>query len=201
VVEIERILRRASRKNLVTPLLGADAHTAAVVREIETGDYDVVHFAGHAWFDERQAYLWLNDGAVWASEVASILNRRPPSLLVLNSHYTAYVPVGVGVDGRVGLGSRSPAEAVELAGQESRGFARIAGRAGVGAFLGCVASPTDETAAQLAIELYRRLADGIPVALALHEARVATCSMSDASALFYSLTGYPEITLPGLVGD
>ena len=81
VVEIGRILSRVSAENVVTTLLGAEAHTRAVVREIETGDYDVVHFAGHAWFDERQAYLWLSDGAVFASEVASILTgaRRPCS--------------------------------------------------------------------------------------------------------------------------
>ena len=69
------------------------------------------------------------------------------------------------------------------------------GAPGVGAYLGCVASPSDPSAAEVAIDLYRRLAAGIPVAQALHEARVATCSMSDASALFYSLTGRPEITL------
>ena len=194
VVEIESILRRVSADNVVTTLLGADAHTRAVVREIESGDYDVVHFAGHAWYDERQAYLWLSDGAVFASELASILNRRPPALLVLNSHYTAYVPVGIRDDPRAGVASSS-AEAVEIAGRQARGFARIAGRAGVGAYLGCVAPPSDPNAAEVAIDLYRRLATGIPVAQALHEARVTTCSMDDASALFYSLTGRPEITL------
>jgi hypothetical protein len=195
VVEIGRILHEASTGSVVTTLLGADAQTRAVVREIETGDYDVVHFAGHAWYDERQSYLWLSDGAVWASELASILNRRPPALLGLNSHYTAYVPIGVPDDPRVGAGASSASEALAIAGRESRGFARIAGRAGVGAYLGAVASPSDPSAAQVAIELFRGLLEGVPAARALHAARVSTCSMSDASSLFYSLTGCPEITL------
>jgi CHAT domain-containing protein len=182
----------------VTTLLGSDAHTRAVVRAIETGDYDIVHFAGHAWYDERQSYLWLSDGAVWGSELASILNRRPPAMLGLNSHYTAYVPVGVQDDPRVGAGASSAAEALAIAGRETRGFARIAGRAGVGAYLGAVASPSDPSAAQVAIELYRGLVGGAPVAHALHAARVSTCSMSDASSLFYTLTGCPEITLAPL---
>jgi hypothetical protein len=113
---------------------------------------------------------------------------------VLNSHYTAYVPVCV-PDDRRGRVVSSSAEGVEIAGREPRGFARIAGRAGVGAYLGCVASPSDPSAAAVAIELYRRLLAGTPVAQALREARVATCSMNDASALLYSLTGRPEITL------
>ena len=91
--------RTSRRSSSVSPgasvrlLLGADATYNTVMREVQTGDYDVIHFAGHAWFDERESYISLHDGRVWVSELGSLLHRRPPALMMINSHYTAFVPL------------------------------------------------------------------------------------------------------------
>ncbi|MBM4430938.1 MAG: CHAT domain-containing protein, partial [Chloroflexi bacterium] len=73
-----------------TVLLGPQASFEAFVKSCLTGDFDVIHFAGHAWYDAQQAYLMLHDEVILrASEFQQLLSRRPPAILFLNSHYTA----------------------------------------------------------------------------------------------------------------
>ena len=77
-------------------LIGSEATFQAVVSHLAGEDYDIVHFAGHAWYDRREAYLMLNQKAVIrANELRSFLGIHPPAIMVLNSHFTAFVPPGV----------------------------------------------------------------------------------------------------------
>jgi hypothetical protein len=185
-----------------TALIGAQATIDAVQREVWTGDYDVIHFAGHAWFDDQEAYLLLHDFAeLRASELRFLLGRRPPAILILNSHFTAFVPPGI----------RFRGEDIPVPGAEEmdissgrRGivcFMDVAAAAGAGAFIGCFASPYDPMAGAMGADLQRELLAGAPVALALHKARLASIlnhggnPFQYVTALLYVLSGYPELVL------
>ncbi|MCB1054256.1 MAG: CHAT domain-containing protein, partial [Acidobacteria bacterium] len=77
-------------------LEGADATAERFIAELQANRWDVVHFAGHGWFDDEESYLVLAGGhRVRASELASLLGRQPPALLLLNTHFSGYVPPGV----------------------------------------------------------------------------------------------------------
>ena len=45
-------------------LFGSAATFEAVVSHLDSAEYDIIHFAGHAWYDRREAYLMLDEFAV-----------------------------------------------------------------------------------------------------------------------------------------
>jgi hypothetical protein len=192
---LKRLLQGADSRNVVKVLEREEAVYRQLVAEVESGDYDIIHFAGHAWFEQSEALLYLWDGRVSSSELSSLLNRRPPALLVLNSHYTAFVPLGLAVDesprGRV----EAP-PGVDRPTRAALGFTSLASRSGVGAFVGSFAGALkDDRAAQFALVLYERLLGGTPFAAALHEARKETTRVDDITGLFYTGTGYAGLVL------
>ena len=184
-----------------TTLIGSQAAFDTVVREFRGGDYDVVHFAGHAWFDEHEAYLALSDGDVlWASQLRSFLSPQPPAILILNSHFTAFVPPGFRIEEEErekipDLGAGDIAVGATLRGKGS--FTEAASTAGVGAFIGCFGSPSDAMAARIGIDLHKELLEGTPVAVALHKARLSSLREDepDLTGLLYVMSGYPELVL------
>jgi hypothetical protein len=179
----------------VTLLEREAAVYARLVAEVQQGDYDVIHFAGHAGFGHSEGQLYLWDGTVSSSELGSILNHRPPSLLVLNSHFTAYVPCGLVADRRTGGDSAYP-PGVDRPLAPPGGFMGVAARSGVGAFVGgIVGGILDDRAAQFGHELYRRLLAGESFAAALQGARKATTEARDPTGLYYAGSGYAEIAL------
>ncbi|MFN0059598.1 MAG: SIR2 family protein [Planctomycetota bacterium] len=195
---VAKLIGAASGENHVTHLEQGEATYARLIHEVETGDYDIIHFAGHAWFsrDESQLYLW--DGIVGASELGSLFNRRPPALLVLSTHHTAFVLPGLSERGEFVARNQLHPPGVDRTAPAVRGFAGMAMRAGVSAFLGCIASPGDEVCAQLVSRLYRELLDGAPVAFALREARRRTVQVNDITGMLFVLSGYAETRLtPG----
>ena len=179
-------------------LLGADATYNTVMREVQTGDYDVIHFAGHAWFDERESYISLHDGRVWVSELGSLLHRRPPALMMINSHYTAFVPLF----SRLQIPGEAPPKTIHdhlvRALARARGFTRFASRIGVAEFIACFGEPGDEAAAQFAVDIYTALAKGrTTVADAVLSARHAVIDEADITRLLYTHSGYGNTRLRG----
>jgi len=76
-------------------LIGAEASFRNIAKGLLSGGYDVIHFAGHAWFDELEPYLVLSQGdKLRVSEMRSLLSSQPPAILFLNSHYTAFGSAG-----------------------------------------------------------------------------------------------------------
>ncbi|MEJ7809789.1 MAG: CHAT domain-containing protein, partial [Gemmatimonadaceae bacterium] len=173
---------------------------ANVMAELRGGAYDIVHFAGHAWFDASESFLELHDGLVWTNELRTLLSPHPPAVLVLNSHYTAFVPPGVRTTEGAGGAAGSAGAAVNPA-ADPRGFVRMAGATGVGAFVGCFGTPLDEAAQHVGFTLHQRLLQGEPVAWALHRARQAGLAFGrargDMTALLYTASGYPELRVSG----
>ncbi|HKO60382.1 MAG TPA: SIR2 family protein, partial [Pyrinomonadaceae bacterium] len=179
----------------VTLLSREQAVYSRLVQEVEHGEYDIIHFAGHAWYEREEGLLYLWDGRVSSSELASILNRRPPVLLVLNSHYTAFAPCGIVFNNTRRADDASP-PGVDHPLPPPLGFMGLASRSGVGAFVGCFGGQVlDDSACQVAIELYQQLLNGSNFAMALHVARKKATNVSDTTGLFYIGSGYCEVTL------
>lgn len=186
-------------------LIGSDATFNAVVTELQNGDYDVVHFAGHAWFDAQESYLVLNEDAMLrANELRSYLSQRPPAVMVLNSHFTSFVPPGVDKEklSQSSVPGAEQAPVLSVTGQ--RGFTETALAAGVGAFVGCFASPTDEMGKDIGVKFHQELLEGHPVAFAFHNTLISEQQKSkkkkvervDASWMQYVISGYCDLAFP-----
>jgi hypothetical protein len=80
-------------------LSGKRATHARVLEALDRGDYDLIHFGGHAWFDDSRILLRLWDQIMLGSELAPLMSRRP-ALMVLDTHFTAFVPVEMDADMR-----------------------------------------------------------------------------------------------------
>ena len=189
VVQISRLYREAQAAEC-TCLLGKQAKLETVLRALETGGFDVVHFAGHAWYDAHEVYLALAGGKrLTACMLRPALNRHPPAIMVLNSHFTAFVPLGVGVATE---GEELPIKP-SVSGRV--GFAELAMRTGVGAFVGCFGSPSDAGARALGIDLHRGLLRGEGIAETLCGARrgLARERPDDPTPHLYLLSGYPDL--------
>jgi hypothetical protein len=201
VRELATLLQMADARNVVRLLLREEAVYARLVEEVDSGDYDIIHFAGHAWYEQSQALLYLWDGRVTSSELSSLLNRRPPALLFLNSHYTAFVPCGIAsYDYSFERWEKAPylvrAPGVDRPAPSALGFTCQASRSGVGAFVGSFAGALhDGSAAAFALEFYKQLLNGWNFASALHSARKATTRFDDITGTFYTGTGYPGLLL------
>jgi hypothetical protein len=80
-----------------------------------------------------------------------------------------------------------------------RGCSDPASTAGVGAFVGCIGSPSDRKAGRVGYELHRALLNGEPVARALHQARRLAneddTESLEPTELLYVVYGYPELAL------
>lgn len=176
-------------------LAGDEATTTAVLSLLQHEPWDVVHFAGHGWFDEQQAYLLLAGGErLRVGELRFFLGRRPPALLVLNTHFSAFLPPRVSATLEGAEGS------AEIAGDRRGrdGFSETALAAGVGAVVGTFGSVSDAVAAEIGGALHRCLLDGLALAEALRRARPAAPpgDADDPSGLFYALSGYGDLRWP-----
>ncbi|MEF8755040.1 MAG: SIR2 family protein [Accumulibacter sp.] len=181
---------RANGVGEVRLLLGQDATHDALARAFDDFAPDVFHFAGHAWFDEHEAYLELADRHLTASMMRPWLTRHSPAFMFLNSHYTAFIPAGVEGQG----GAHAATVSAGLRGRP--GFADLAMRSGVGAFLGTYSGAIDDSGARdFALALFRGLLQGHSVAGALQAARALAREQQSATALLYCLYGEGALRL------
>jgi CHAT domain-containing protein len=159
--EVEHLLK--SRPDVsVVRLDGASATVAAVTSHLRNGDYDVLHYAGHASFhedDPSRGGLQLADGILTAEGVSE----RPPRLVYLSACWTgrtrdieADVPPPPRPHPPRGNG-RSLAEA----------FLRI----GTSALIGTFFMVDDGNARRFASAVHTELAAGRTLGTAVSEAR------------------------------
>ncbi len=194
VQAVERLMLATVPDAVVTRLSREAATHARVMRELERGQYDVVHFSGHAWFDDREAYFYLWDRLVLGSELAPLLTRRPPALMVLNTHYTAFVMSEVDARPRE-LVERSSADGGPGLTPTPRGFAEAAMRCGVTAFVGPFGTVADLPAAEVAMAFYDQLLRGAGLGEALLAARRTTVREAADSGCFYTAFGHLDFHL------
>jgi hypothetical protein len=175
-------------------LIGADASFDNVAKELSSGAYDVVHFAGHAAFDDLEPYLLLSQLVkLRASDLRSLISSHPPAILFLNSHYTIFVPPGVSATKPM----RDETDPKTPALQGQRGFTEAASVAGVGTLVGTFCGVLDDTVAkQIGVDFHKELLQGTPAVLALHRAINSVEASDDLSQLTYAMSGYGNMTLP-----
>lgn len=193
-VEIAHLYRRAFGDASCTLLCREEASLTAFVDAVTASAYDVIHFAGHAWFDAQESYLSFDRGdQITASELRSLLGRKPPALLFLNSHYTAFLPRGMRP---VELSDTAD---VEMPPTSHIGFTPTAVAAGVGAFVGCFSSPMDNAARDVGIAIHREFIGGAALAAAVRSARREALALyaDDVSPLQYVLAGHPHYRMAG----
>ena len=173
-------------------LLGADATYDRVATAIEEIQPDVLHFAGHAWFDDREAYLVLADAILTSGMMRPWLTRRSPAFMFLNSHFTAFIPAGV--EASLGDGHAAAVHA-GLGGRA--GFCDLAMQSGVGAFVGAYSGAIDDDRARdFALSVYDSLLHGATVAEAVHTSREGRAWVGgDATALLYCVYGAGDLRL------
>ena len=191
---IEILLRTHSRGTKVTRLSRQAATHQRLLTELDGGDYDVIHFCGHAWFDDRESYFYLWDRIMLGSELAPLLNRRPPALMVLDTHYTAFVLAEVDALVRELVGS--PVRSAETPPSSgARGFADSAMRCGVTSFVGAFGDVGDQSGAEVTVAFFAELMTGATVAEALRAARARTARATRRAGMFYTAFGYPDFRL------
>lgn len=179
-------------------LIGGYASFDSVAAGLSSGNYDIVHFAGHAWFDEDlEPFLMLsNQIKLRSSELRSLISPRPPALLILNSHFTIFTPPGArGENIR-----KAVDEAQKPAPSGQRSFIEAASTAGVGMLIGSFSGHLDDRIAQLVgVNLHKGLLRGEPVARALHQSLLLCQAQQgdvNPSHLTYAMSGYGDIAMP-----
>ncbi len=187
----------------VTVLTGRDSCYARVLRELRRGRYDVVHFAGVSHYDESGSYLMLHDGKVGASELVTLLIKRPPALLFLNALYSGFVPVFSQAFPLALRGGMSFDDHYRMLRRRRIGFERAAARAGVGTFIGTMGLTSDQLAGRVSRAFYDALLAGRTAAQALFDARRQVHAASrhepsmrdDSSAMQLAMSGYADMRL------
>lgn len=89
----------------------------------------------------------------------------PPSLLVMSTHSTSFIPWGFDEDFRARVAGRFMSLR-DLEAQASSGFAEVAMRCGVAAFVGSFGEPPDLDSADAMIAFYEGLLSGKGVSVA-----------------------------------
>ncbi len=200
---LDAAIRREAAGAEVTVLMGADASYARVLHELRTGRFDVVHFAGISHYDESGSYLMLHDGNVGASELVTLLIKRPPALLFLNALYSGFVPVFCQAFHHPLLVGSSFDDHYRALRRRRIGFERAAARAGVGTFIGTMGSTNDVLAGRVARAFYDTLLEGRTAAHALYAARRHVHDWAqqqahlrnDSSTMQLSMSGYADLRL------
>ncbi|HZK05264.1 MAG TPA: CHAT domain-containing protein [Actinomycetaceae bacterium] len=163
--EIEAIRERLSSmepKPLVTLLTGSDVTSSRLTDELSLGNYDVIHYVGHAGFDAdrpHRSYLALASGEQFRAQRVQRLLEGHPVVFLNACESTRASPQSTGLP----TGST-------VAQAEGLGSAFVYG--GAQACVGSLWPVFDDTAAQFAITFYEQLiAKRERVGEALREAR------------------------------
>ena len=163
--EIEHLLR--SRPDVaVSRLEGAAATVAAVATQLQTGAHDVLHYAGHARFDDAEPG---RGGLVLADDVltAAAVGDRPPRLVYLSACRSGRVrdvePAA--------FGPPPSRPAPRPPRDNGRSLAEAFLRAGASALIGTFFMVDDGNARRFAAIVHAELAAGRSLGTAVSEAR------------------------------
>ena len=183
-------------------LVGPEATFETVAGDLASGKFDIIHFAGHAWFDDLEPFLLLSKQVkLRATEMRSLLGVRPPAILFLNTHYSIFLPPGASGELPPGViqDLSEPSANSETVVHGQRGFIEAAGTAGVGTLIGSYSGNLDDVTAQhVGVGFHAEFLRGRPVAQALHDALSREFASRDprrASCLAYAMSGYGDLKL------
>ncbi|MFO7181105.1 MAG: alpha/beta fold hydrolase [Pseudomonadota bacterium] len=182
-------LFRAERAVSITELAREKATKPALLAAFRSGEFDVLHYAGHALFDEKSpslsGILCANEQVLTGAELASL--SRLPSLVFFNACEA----------GRV-RGERAGKKKAALSPeriQENVGLAEAFLRGGVPNYIGTYWPVGDAAAERFSSELYRALLRGEAIGTALGRSRRALFEMSALDWANYILYGASDFAL------
>lgn len=147
----------------LTPLRGEAATREAIRERLESGAFDMVHYAGHAFFDQDDP---LNSGLICAGD--DVLTGRDAAKL---SSLPSLVFFNACEAGRIRRRGRNVSARREP--HAAAGLAEALLRGGIANFVGTYWPLGDEPAVEFARAFYRQLASGEPIGPAICTARRA----------------------------
>jgi len=144
----------------ITVIRGGEATRARLLAEFRSGDYDAIHFAGHAFFDSAapasSGILCAGGRVLSGGDLAAM--DSVPALVFFNACESGRLRSAV-----------KPLRQLD----RSVGFAEAFLRGGVANFIGTWWPVSDAGATAFATLLYRELAGGSSIGVALNAARAA----------------------------
>ncbi|MGE0580827.1 MAG: CHAT domain-containing protein [Steroidobacteraceae bacterium] len=190
-----RDLFRGMPNARLTLVEGRLATRARVLAEFESGDYDVVHYAGHAAFDPaspQASGLVVSDGVITGADLGALT--QLPALVFFNACESGRVR-GARRGSRSAMRTRASRAAALAAGAS---VAEAWLRAGIANFIGTYWPVGDAAAETCAAKFYAALIEGEPIGAALLEARHAVRAQQSPDWADYLHYGDP---LFGLKAD
>ncbi len=181
--EGSRVAAILGRQGATVRLLrGGDATRARLLAEFRSGQYDAIHYAGHAFFDaaapSASGILCAGGRVLSGGDLASL--DALPALVCFNACES----------GRI----RRPARVARSLGR-STGFAEAFLRGGVANFIGTWWPVSDAAAERFAASLYGRLVRGATIGAALRASRAAVRGLGSADWANYLHYGSLDFTL------
>ncbi len=151
----------------ITAIRGGEATRARLLAEFRSGDYDAIHFAGHAFFDSAapasSGILCAGGRVLSGGDLAAM--DSVPALVFFNACESGRLRSAV-----------KPLRQLD----RSVGFAEAFLRGGVANFIGTWWPVSDAGATAFATLLYRELAGGSSIGVALNAARAAVRELPSA---------------------
>jgi len=180
-------------------VLFQDAATRpALLAAFTSGKYDVVHYAGHAFFDEanpeRSGLLCAGEVVLTGADAAALA--KLPTLVFFNACESGRVRGGRAGAGRAAA-KRPPARptAAQDPVVRSVGVAESLMRGGVANFLGTYWPVGDAAAEQFANAFYRGLLAGQAIGQAVQAGRIAVRKTGSKDWADYVFYGNPDFVL------
>jgi CHAT domain-containing protein len=151
----------------ITAIRGGDGTRARLTAEFRSGDYDAIHFAGHAWFDPAapasSGILCAGGRVLSGADLAAM--DSVPALVFFNACESGRLRATV-----------NPLRQLD----RSVGLAEAFLRGGVANFVGTWWPVSDESASAFATTFYRDLAKGHSIGAALNASRAAVRERASA---------------------
>jgi pimeloyl-ACP methyl ester carboxylesterase len=172
---------------------GRDATHRTLLAAFSSGEYDVIHYAGHAFFDEdspEQSGLLCHQHVPLTGSELSALGKLP-ALVFFNACEAGRVRGAAG--GRASKRQQTQAQVRKL--QRAVGFAEAFMRGGVANFLGTYWEVGDDAALEFAQTFYRELVAGRTLGDALQGGRTAVRAVDDRDWADYLFYGSPDFVL------
>ncbi len=189
--EGDRILKLAAGTEglEVTELRGERATKPAVVAALRSGRYDIVHYAGHAFFDEknrgRSGLLLAGGNVLTGADLTGISNL--PFLVFFNACQAGRV--------RGGRADAVPAPRATRAAETSCGVAETMMRGGIANYLSTYWPVRDDAAETFASTFYQGVLGGATLGGALLDARKAVDQLGAKDWADYILYGSYDFIL------
>jgi adenylate cyclase len=194
--EVEELVRLLQATPGTAPpriLMRRRATRSAVLGELASGAYDLIHYSGHAFFDpalpEPGGLILARDELLIGPELEANLGGRP--FVFLNGCETARQ--------QPGAASGEGPDGLAYLGRNSAGLAAAFVRGGAQAVTGTLWPVADPNAADFVLAFYRAALRGVPAGEAMRQARRTTRAADPIDPLWASFVFYGDPDAPMLV--